>query len=238
MFDWLAPVVIQLEKFFNYYDPGRPHQRAAIQKLQEDMPPELLEWSSEWVEIWKAGGKITPFPVPYFRQNDLPDGHRMCFTSTMAMVAAFHGVVDSQHVYNRVRQKYGDTTQVDAQLRALEELGLRPQFVTNATADELEAEIDAGRVVAVAWMTQGDISTGRPPGGVGHWAVVLGYSDKGFWLHDPRGRYDLQHGRLADPAGGEAVFYDRQDFLLRFSPEGPGHGWAILVDPLPPALSF
>jgi hypothetical protein len=26
VFDWLIGVVIQLEKFFNYYDPDRPHQ--------------------------------------------------------------------------------------------------------------------------------------------------------------------------------------------------------------------
>ena len=241
MFDWVIPFVIQLEKFFNYYDPGRPHQRAAIQRLQEDLPPELLDWKSEWVQIWKAGGRVTPFKVPYFNQMDLPNGERQCFTTAMAIVAAFHGVIETQEEYMRVRAKYGDTTEVSAHLKALEELGLRPQFVTNATADELEAEADAGRLTAVGWLSDGDISTGRPPMGFGHWSVVLGYKPTsakrpGFWMHDPRGRYDLQKGDLVDPDGGEMVFYDREDFLFRWSPEGPGHGWAILVDPLPPRI--
>lgn len=236
MVDWFVAFVIQLEKFFNYYDPGRPHQRAAIQKLQEDLPPELLDWRAEWVQIWKAGGKITPFRVPYYSQMDLPDGVRKCFTSTMAMIAAHYMVVGSQEEYDRIRAKHGDTTEVMAQLRALEELGLRPQFITDGTADELEAEIDAGRAVAVGWLSDGNISNGRPPMGTGHWSVVLGYTEKGFWMHDPRGRYDLKTGELANPAGGEMVFYDREDFLFRWSPEGPGHGWAILVDPLPPSF--
>jgi len=233
MFDWLIPTVIQLEKFFNYYDPDRPHQRAAIQKLQEDMPSELLSHDAEWFEIWKAGGKITPFKIPYFNQMALPNGHRQCFTSAMAMMAAHYGVVETQEEYRQVRVKYGDTTEVSAQLRALEELGLRPQFVTNATEDEIEAEIDAGRIVAVGWLTQGPLDA---PSGIGHWSVVLGYSQKGFWMHDPRGRYNLQRGRLVDHKGGEGVFYNRREFLQRFSPEGPGHGWAILVDPLPPVM--
>jgi len=236
MFEWLVPVVIQLDKFFNYYDPGRPHQRAAIQKLQEDMPPELLSHEAEWFEIWKAGGKVAPFKVPYFNQMDLPMGHRMCFTSAMAMVAAHYGAVQTQEEYSKVRAKYGDTIEVTAQLRALEELGLRPQFIQDGTPDELEAEIDAGRVVAVGWMTQGSIDAGMTPSGIGHWGVVVGYTEK-FWIvMDPRGRYDLREGRLVEPGKGEGVFYDRKLFAPRWSPEGPGHGWAILVDPLPPPL--
>lgn len=236
MFDWLIGVVIQLEKFFNYYDPDRPHQRAAIQRLQEQMPPDLLEWHSEWAEIWRAGGKLTPFRVPYFRQMDLPDGERQCFTSSMAMIAANLGVIQTQEQYFRVREKYGDTTLVMAHIYALEELGLRPQFVTDATPEEIEAELDMGRILAVGFLVHGDVSTGRPPEGVGHWAVVLGYSGKGFWMNDPRGRFDMKKGGLADPDGGEMVFYSREEFLFRWSPEGPGHGWAILVDPLPPRI--
>ena len=125
MVDWFVAFVIQLEKFFNYYDPGRPHQRAAIQKLQEDLPPELLDWQAEWVQIWKAGGKVTPFRVPYYSQMDLPDGVRKCFTSTMAMIAAHYMVIGSQEEYDRIRAKHGDTTEVMAQLRAVSYTHLR-----------------------------------------------------------------------------------------------------------------
>ena len=76
--DWLVPVVIRLENFFQYFD-NSPHQRAAIQRLQEDIDPELLKTNAQWFEIWKAGGKLTVFKVrednsdQVFAQNNV--GH-------------------------------------------------------------------------------------------------------------------------------------------------------------------
>ena len=233
--DWLVPVGIRLEQFFQHFD-NSPHQRAAIQRLQEDMDPALLKRDAEWFEIWKAGGKLVPFKVPYFRQTDLKDGHRKCFTSTIAMLAAHYGLIERQEQYDKVRAKYGDTVHVDSHLKALAELGVRSEFVSNGTADLLEAEIDAARPVAVGWLQRGDISTGRPAEGIGHWSVIIGYTDKFFIVHDPRGEHDIKTGLLLEPGQGEAVFYDREDFLHRWEVEGPGSGWAILVDDLPPLL--
>lgn len=235
MFDWLLSAMIQLDKFFSYFD-NLPHQRAAIQKLQEDMPAELLAHDAEWFQIWKAGGMMSPIPVPYYNQHHLPDGQRKCLTSTLAMVAAYHGAVATQKEYDDLRERFGDTTDIGAQVRTLQELGLRPEFVMDGTEDLIEAELDAGRVVAVGWLHKGDISTGRPPEGFGHWGVVIGYTEKFFILMDPRGEYDLQTGELMKPGKGNTVFYERNAFLFRWHPEGPGNGWAILVDPLPPLL--
>ena len=112
--DWLASAMIRLEQFFQYFD-NSPHQRAAIQRLQEDMPPELLEHDSEWFEIWKSGGKLVPFKVPYFSQYELKNGYRKCFTTAMAMIAAHYGVIAEHENYDRVRIKYGDTVEVSRQ---------------------------------------------------------------------------------------------------------------------------
>ena len=233
--DWLVPVVIRLENFFQYFD-NSPHQRAAIQRLQEDIDPELLKTNAQWFEIWKAGGKLTVFKVPYYRQTDLVNGYRKCFTSAIAMVAAHHGLVDSQEEYDAVRAKYGDTVHVESHLKALTELGIRSEFVRDGTVDLIEAEIDAERPVAVGWLHKGDISTGRPAEGIGHWSVIIGYTDKFFIVHDPRGEHDVKTGHLLKPGKGEGVFYDRESFLHRWEVEGPGSGWAILIEDLPPPL--
>ena len=233
--DWLVPIVIRLEQFFQHFD-NSPHQRAAIQRLQEDIDPALLKKNALWFETWRAGGKLVFFDVPYYRQADLLNGHRKCFTSAIAMVAAHYGLVDNQEQYDKVRAKYGDTVHADSHLKALTELGIRSEFVSNGTADLIEAEIDASRPVAVGWLQKGDISTGRPAEGIGHWSVIIGYTEKVFVMHDPRGEHDSKTGRLLKPNKGEAVFYERESFLHRWEVEGPGTGWAILVDDLPPLL--
>ena len=227
--------MIRLEQFFQYFD-NSPHQRAAIQRLQEDMPPELLGHDAEWFEIWKSGGKLLPFKIPYFSQYELKNGYRKCFTSAMGMIAAHYGVITEHQQYDQVRIKYGDTTDVTAQLKALDELELHAEFVQDGTEDLIEAEIDSGRPIAVGWLHKGDISTGRPAEGFGHWSVIIGYTENFFIMHDPRGEHDIQRGKLLKHGEGAGVFYDRKDFLHRWMPEGPRSGWAIIVDAYKPLL--
>ena len=64
--------------------------------------------------------------MPYFRQldNKTGTGYRECFSSAAAMVAAFTRKVRTDDEYNKIRAKYGDTTSVEAQIAALESLGL------------------------------------------------------------------------------------------------------------------
>lgn len=237
LLDWLVPTVMRLESFFSNFN-GNPHQRAAIQQLQEEMPPELLDSNAEWFQTWKAGGKIVPFGVPYLHQLDLEGGEYKCFTTAMAMVAKHYGVIETQKQYDDLRSRYGDTTEVMAQVKALESLELRPEFVMSGTADLIEAEIDAGRPIAVGWLHKGDLSRGEPLTGIGHWSVIIGYTENFFIVHDPMGEHDLVRGLLRDEDGGNAVHYSRKDFLFRWEVEGPGSGWAMLVDPFPPPITF
>ena len=221
-------MTLRLTDFFSRYR-AEPHQIAAINLLQEQMASELLSRKAEWYEIWKAGGRVEWLPTPYFHQLDLPNGHRKCFTAAAAMVAADQSRLLNPQDYDKVRAKFGDTTEVEAHVRALKEYGLTAEFVDNATPDLLEAEIDAGRPVAVGWLHHGDVSKGERPRGYGHWSVIVGYTDQFFIAHDPMGTPDLIHGGHKDRRGAKYAVYPKKHWLKRWEVEGPGTGWALLV---------
>jgi len=229
----MVPMVLQLNQFFARFS-GQPHQLAAIQKLQEDMPEELLRHDAEWFELWKASGKDrTEWNyVPYFNQLDLPSGETQCFTTAMAMVAGTYALIADQWEYYRVRMKYGPTEEVTSHLKAMSELGADVEFIQDGSADLLVEEVRAGRPVAVGFLHRGDITTGRPPEGFGHWAVVIGVKENDYFVvHDPRGEYDMGTGQLIN-SNGFAVRYDWDDFLFRWEIEGPGNGWAMIINDL------
>ena len=221
-------MALRLTDFFNRYTAA-PHQIAAINQLQEDMPPDLLARNSAWFEIWKAGGRVEWLPTPYFHQLDLPNGYRKCFTAAAAMIAADQARVLNPHDYDKVRSKYGDTTEIHAHISALWELGLTAEYVDNGTPGLLEAEIDAGRPVAVGWLHHGDLAKGERPRGYGHWSVIVGYTDQFFIAHDPMGTPDFIHGGHKDQVEAKYVLYPRRKWLKRWEVEGPGTGWAIRV---------
>jgi hypothetical protein len=50
-------------------------------------------------------------------------------------------------------------------------------------------------------------------------------------VHDPRGEYDMGTGQLIN-SNGFAVRYDWDDFLFRWEVEGPGNGWAMIINDL------
>jgi hypothetical protein len=91
-------------------------------------------------------GKVAPtvkekiLTVPYFYQldNQSKQGNRECFSSSSAMVAAFYGKVKTDDEYNKIRSKFGDTTDSSAQLKALQSLGLKAKFINNGSAATLE----------------------------------------------------------------------------------------------------
>ncbi|NDD46583.1 MAG: hypothetical protein EBZ24_14675, partial [Synechococcaceae bacterium WB9_4xB_025] len=94
-----------------------------------------------------------PLAVKWQSQNDNKSGtgYRECFSSSCAMLARYWGKVSGDDAYNVIRARYGDTTSAEAQLAALRSLGLTANFATNGDRAALEAEIQAGRPVAVGW---------------------------------------------------------------------------------------
>ena len=166
--------------------------------------------------------------VPYEAQNDNASGtgYRECFSSSAAMVARYYGKITSDDAYNKFRAKYGDTTDATAQVSALKALSLNARFVTNCTAAQLQAELDAGRPVMVGWLHKGPVTA---PTGGGHWSVVIGHTPTAFIHNDPNGEANLVAGGYANTTKGKAVAYSRANWLKRWLVEGPNSGWALLV---------
>ena len=166
--------------------------------------------------------------VPYEAQNDNASGtgYRECFSSSAAMVARYYGKITNDDAYNKFRAKYGDTTDAQAQIKALKALGLNARFLTTCTVALLEAELDAGRPVMVGWLHKGPVTA---PTGGGHWSVVIGYTPTAFIHNDPNGEANLTAGGYANTTKGKAVTYSRANWLKRWLVEGPNSGWALLV---------
>ena len=235
----LTAMGFALLPFFTFFR-GTPHQLAAIAELERSLPQSLLDEDAAWYEAWRASGIAQEVHLPtYFKQLNLPDGRRMCFTSASAMLAAFHKKVGTQEEYNQVRAKYGETTSVMAQVKALTSLGLKVRFVQDADASDIEKEIDEGRPVLVGWLHAGDLLRGEPPMcssyTCGHWSLIHGYSgrysnDSEWLMSDPLGVPDMAHGGHNDALSGYRVRVRQAEFHQRWQVNGPHSGWAIFAE--------
>lgn len=215
--------------------PPLTHQLAAWNWLQEQQSAATM---AQFAELFRADPKPTKPPlvqdasllaVPYFSQLDNVSGtgYRECFSSSCAMLAAFHGKVRSDDEYNRLRAKHGDSTDASAQVATLNALGLNARFSTNATAATLEGEINRRRPVAVGWLHHGSVAA---PSGGGHWSVVIGFTPQAFVHHDPNGECDLIAGLYVNKTGGRSINYSRRNWLPRWSPS-PASGWCVTAAP-------
>ncbi len=209
-----------------------PHQIAAWDWLQEQLSAETL---AEFAELFRAAPGASPaastrlqLQVPYQSQLDNASGAgiRECFSSSCAMVAMYYGRVASDDEYNRIRARFGDTTDAGAQLRALGSLGLTARFRQDGTAASLEQLLRAGQPVPVGWLHRGSVD--RPTGG-GHWSVVVGFDAEAFIHHDPNGEADLVHGGYVNHSRGQGVRYSRRNWLRRWEADGRGSGWYLDV---------
>lgn len=214
---------------------ANPQQDAALIELKaaiDQADSSILVESAGWTTTWRTKPEATtsnPLTVPYFSQldNASGEGYRECFSSSCAMLAAFHGKVSSDDEYNAIRAQYGDSTSSEAQLAALRALGLQADFFTNGEPADLMAEIDAGRPVATGWLHKGPVSA---PTGGGHWTVVVGYTGSQWIHHDPNGEAALVGGGYTASTNGEGQHYSFQNWNPRWMPGGTG-GWFLAVRP-------
>ena len=213
--------------FFKYYSAEK-HQVAAAEELYDQLPFELKQNDSLWVRTYRNQLALpqgdNPLDVPYQSQNDnlSGTGYRECFSSSCAMVAMYYGKIKNDDEYNKVRQQYGDSTDSQAQLRALRSLGLEANFITNGTTKDLKAAIDAGRPVPCGWLHYG--SANAPSGG-GHYSVVIGYTQDAWIMNDPNGEANLVDGGYANNLNGDHLKYSFKNFNPRWIVEGEGSGW-------------
>jgi len=227
----LLAVALALLPFFQFFR-GTPHQLAAVKQLEESLPEGVLDEDAEWFEAWKASGIEQQVWAPYYHQLDNESGYgaRECFSSSAAMVSAFHSRVSSDDAYIQIREAFGDTTSVQAQVNTLRSLGLDAEFVQNANSDLIEEELTAGRPLMVGWLHKGDLLRGQPPMGTGHWSVIVGFNQDEWIMHDPMGFPLLERGGHNKRKSGEYVRVSRAAFHQRWQIEGPNSGWAIVVN--------
>ena len=195
-------------------EPGLRRRREAEAKL--------------WGIPAKASSVLLKVPYEYQLDNG-PTGYRECFSSSCAMIARYHGKVKSDDEYNKVRAKYGDTTDAQAQVLALRALKLtNSRFVTNCAPGLLESELRQGRPVAVGWLHHGPAQS---PTGGGHWSVIIGFDPDYWFVNDPNGEADLINGGYVNHTKGAGIKYSKARFNRRWEVDGAGTGWALLVRP-------
>lgn len=211
---------------------GLPHQISAFNWLQEQLTsqPELL---SQFAEMYRADPpiksqltKLLRVPYEYQIDNSSGTGFRECFSSSCAMLARFYGVnIASDNDYNRIRARYGDSTDANAQIKALNALGLIASFHQNGTPQILEKYLCEGKPVAVGWLHKGPVS--KPYGG--HWTVIVGYDPDAFIHNDPYGEADMVNGGYVSTlsTAGRGIRYSRANWLPRWCADGPGSGWFL-----------
>jgi GH24 family phage-related lysozyme (muramidase) len=198
-----------------------------------------------WAKDLTALQQTTPNPlqVPWYSQLDstTDQARRMCFSSSNAMLTEFlrpgtlSGANGDDQFLRRVQQ-YGDTTNVDAQLRALSSFGIKARFAQDCDFTTLEKLIDRGIPVPCGYIHRGPVDR---PTGSGHWLCVVGYDKHNVIVHDPFGEPNLITG---ETIGGPARFMrlSRTNFGKRWMVTSagngtyryaPGKGWAIIAYP-------
>lgn len=191
---------------------------------------EEADWAVKFSEKPPAPSFTNPLNVAFQSQNDNASGQgsRECFSSSCAMIAMYWGKVKNDDEYNKIRARYGDTTDSQAQLSALRSLGLTANFFTNWNKNSLIEQINLGRPVATGWLHHGHFT--RPSGG-GHWTVAIGHTGSATIHNDPNGVPDLVNGNYGPNLNGKALTFSDTHWLPRFMPDGPSTGWTLLAHP-------
>lgn len=208
-----------------------PHQNAALKWLEQSSQPKMLEgffrmWR-DWSQTTPQGGTIR-LKVPYYQQVDNKyEPMRTCNTSSCAMVARYLGAkLSGDDEYYKIVRKYGDTTDHNAQTKALAEIGVKSSWHTNLSFEDLDQSLTMGMPIVIGILHRGSLNS--PTGG--HMIVVIGKTNrKDYICHDP-------FGSLLDPGGGytgnvnngNGVVYPRYVLNRRWLPEGEKSGWGRL----------
>ena len=176
-----------------------------------------------------------PLKVPYYSQRDSQmagQANRMCFSSSCAMLVAtlrpeaLSGINADDAYLKRVLQ-YGDTTDANAQLKALQSYGIKARFRQDCDWADLEKQINRGVPMPCGFLHHG---TPDQASGGGHWLIVIGYTPTAVIVNDPFGEMNVAAGTYAGNRGA-GLAYSRKNWGPRWMVEGPTTGWAIIAEP-------
>lgn len=220
-------------------DLSLSHHIAFWNAVEAKLPSGSLDATGELETIWRSAvppkppAPSNPLKAPYYSQRDsaTSHGYRMCFSSSCAMMleALKPGTLAGRNgddVYLGRVFKYGDTTDAQAQIRALASFGVTARLVTNANFSYIEKQLKAGIPVPCGFLHHGPVT--RPTGG-GHWLCVIGFTRESLIVNDPYGEIDLINGVYISNSGA-GKHYSRKNFGPRWMADGANTGWCIIAD--------
>ena len=226
------------------YYAEEPHQAAAWRFLEDNVAPDILE---SFTDLYRAAPEPVipsepldpdsapqafPLPVPYYNQNDsaTSHGHRMCFSSSMAMALDYTDpdkIEGDDDWYLGVVFKYGDTVSADAQVAAAHSLGFEAEMHYDGTQARLEALLDAGVPCPIGILHHGSVDS---PQGGGHWICLTGHTDTHFYVNDPAGDLDLVNGGYHTWDSGEQLLYSKKNLMKRWLVASDHDGWFVSLE--------
>lgn len=176
-----------------------------------------------------------PLRVPYYSQRDSTvagQANRMCFSSSCAMLVAYlrpgaisGAAADDQYLKTVLR--FGDTTDANAQLKALAHYGIKATFKQNGSWSDLQRQIARNVPVPCGFLHHG---TNTAPSGGGHWLTVIGVTAGHVLVNDPFGELDVVRGTYLNSKGA-GLAYSKANWGPRWLVEGPHSGWCIIAEP-------
>ncbi|MFY7883780.1 MAG: C39 family peptidase [Dolichospermum sp.] len=165
---------------------------------------------------------IQSLNIKYFSQRDnCEEPDRTCNTSCCAMAADFlkPGCISGDDQYKNIVDRFGDTTNHDAQTKALASLGIKSRFEYNLSYRELDNFLILEKPVVIGVLHRGHYQT--PYGG--HMILVIGKVSDGYICHDPWGE-PFQYAST----DGANCFIPYQSLDTRWLCDGPYTGWGRL----------
>lgn len=182
--------------------------------------------------------KLIKLNVPYFMQLDndptvFGPGWRQCNTTSNTMLADYllqgkltqaakaKGYPEPESLFMRVVAKYGDTTDHDAQTKALKELGIQSYFSYSLSPKDLMLSLSYGIPVVVGFAYKGS----------GHICCIAGHDPvkRCYLVHDP---YGVRHGTSDSyDVGVPAAFdpYPYETMQQIYWDMGGEAGWGRIV---------
>lgn len=208
-----------------------PHQNAALKWLEQTSQAKTLEG---FFRMWRDWNQTVPkeagirLKVPYYQQVDNKyEPMRTCNTSSCAMVARYLGAkISGDDEYYKIVRKYGDTTDHNAQTKALAEIGIKSVWSTDLGFEDLDRSLQMSLPIVIGILHRGTLTS--PTGG--HMIVVIGKTtSKDYICHDPFGSLlDAGGGYTGDVNHGNGVVYPRYVLNRRWLLEDKDSGWGRL----------
>jgi len=224
---------IDLHNFFKFYDPKNPKHVAAVEQLEVDIDPKLLDDSENWVRIFRTAAeqaarqKTSILPVPFFPQTDnYASPHSTCNSSSCAMALEFlkpgslNGPKGDDAYLRRVLD-LGQSTDHNVQTKVLQSYGVYSTWSQTLSFADLDRELGLGKPIVIGILHRGTLS--RPTGG--HIVVIIGKSADGdsYVVNDPYG--NLLLGYTGPVTDGKGALYPKYVLEKRWTVEGPNSGW-------------